>query len=60
VLTALADDPRPIDAKSGPALRRAHEQFTWSAKARQTKQVYDWLLSRGPRPVFAMPTPDLP
>ena len=60
VLTALADDPRPIDAKSGPALRRAHEQFTWRAKARQTKQVYDWLLSRGPRPVFAMPTPDLP
>jgi glycosyltransferase involved in cell wall biosynthesis len=60
LLTHLCEHPAEIDAKSPAALRRAHEQFTWPAKARQVVQVYDWLLNRGPdRPQFPMPTPDL-
>jgi len=60
-LTRLADDPAAIDAKSDAAWRRAHEQFTWDAKAQQVLQIYEYLLDKGlPRPQFAMPTPDLP
>jgi glycosyltransferase involved in cell wall biosynthesis len=58
-LTHLCAHPEEIDAKSPAALRRAHEQFTWPAKARQIVQVYDWVLGRRERPVFAMPTPDV-
>jgi glycosyltransferase involved in cell wall biosynthesis len=59
-LSRLAEDPAQIDAKSEAAYRRAHEQFTWSAKAEQTRAVYDWILGRSKsRPQFAMPTPDL-
>lgn len=60
LLTRLCENPGEIDAKSPAALRRAHEQFTWPAKARQIVQVYDWVLGRRPdRPEFSMPTPDL-
>jgi glycosyltransferase involved in cell wall biosynthesis len=55
----LAQNPALIDAKSEAALQRAHEQFTWSAKAQQSLAVYDWVLGRTARPEFAMPTPDL-
>src|SRR6185436_13327516 len=59
-LSRLAEDPAQIDAKSEAAYRRAHEQFTWSAKAEQTRAIYDWVLGRSKnRPQFAMPTPDL-
>src|SRR5688500_1245662 len=59
-LTHLADHPEAIDAKSHHAHRRAHEQFTWAAKAQQTLAVYDWVLGRrAEKPQFAMPTPDL-
>ena len=46
LLTHLCEHPNEIDAKSDAALRRAHEQFTWPAKARQIVQVYDWILGR--------------
>ena len=60
LLSHLCEHPGEIDVKSPAALRRAHEQFTWPAKARQVVQVYDWVLGRRPdRPVFPMPTPDL-
>jgi glycosyltransferase involved in cell wall biosynthesis len=60
LLTHLCEHPQEIDAKSPLALRRAHEQFTWPAKARQVVQVYDWVLGRrAGRPVYPMPTPDL-
>jgi glycosyltransferase involved in cell wall biosynthesis len=60
LLTHLCDHPQEIDAKSPAALRRAHEQFTWPAKARQVVQVYDWVLGRRTdRPIFPMPTPDV-
>jgi glycosyltransferase involved in cell wall biosynthesis len=58
LLTHLCDHPEEIDARSGAALRRAHEQFTWPAKARQIVQVYDWVLGRrANRPHFAIPMP---
>lgn len=61
LLAHLCEHPQEIDVKSPAALRRAHEQFTWPAKARQIVQVYDWILGRrDDRPVFPMPTPDLP
>jgi glycosyltransferase involved in cell wall biosynthesis len=59
MLAHLCAHPEQIDAKSAAALRRAHEQFTWPAKARQIVQVYDWVLGRRERPVFEMPTPDV-
>jgi len=60
VLAFLAEHPQEIDRRSGPAQRRAHEQFTWSAKARQTSMVYDWVLGEREKPDFGMPIEDLP
>jgi hypothetical protein len=40
-------------------MRRAREQFTWGAKARQTMEVYRWVMGERGRPEFAMPMPDL-
>ena len=60
LLTHLCEHPGEIDAKSPAALRRAHEQFVWPAKARQITQVYDWVLGRrAGKPHFPLPTPDL-
>ena len=60
LLTHLCDHPEAIDAKSPAALRRAREQFTWPAKARQIVQVYDWVLGRQPdKPHFPIPMPDV-
>jgi len=59
VLERLAEDPAQVDAKSGAAYRRAHEQFTWDAKARQVLEVYDWVTGRAPKPDFPAPLPDL-
>ncbi len=59
-LSDLAANPSMIDAKSELAWRRAHEQFTWDAKAAQVLRIYDWVLHKHlPRPHFPMPTPDL-
>jgi glycosyltransferase involved in cell wall biosynthesis len=58
VLTKAVASPAVIEQKSKLAYRRAHEQFTWSAKVKQTLAVYDWVLGRGPKPEFPMPTPD--
>jgi glycosyltransferase involved in cell wall biosynthesis len=61
VLSDIVADPSVIERKSKVAWRRAHEQFTWSAKARQTVAVYDWILGRCPdHPHFPMPVPDPP
>jgi glycosyltransferase involved in cell wall biosynthesis len=60
LLNQLADNPAMIDAKSGPALRRAHELFTWDVKARRVLDVYHWVTGRRPdKPDFGMPWPDV-
>jgi glycosyltransferase involved in cell wall biosynthesis len=58
LLTTLIEQPEQIDTKAPAALQRAHERFTWDAKARQTLEVYRWVMGIGPKPVFPMPTPD--
>jgi len=41
-------------------MRRAREQFTWQAKARQVLEVYRWVTGRRPdKPWFGMPVPEL-
>jgi glycosyltransferase involved in cell wall biosynthesis len=59
LLRELAAHPERIDQRSPAALRRAWEQFTWDRKAEQVLEIYDWVLSRGARPQWSMPTPDL-
>jgi glycosyltransferase involved in cell wall biosynthesis len=55
-LTHLCDQPELIDEKSPLAYARAHEQFTWAAKAKQTLAVYDWVRGRrSHRPEMPMP-----
>ena len=60
ILAELARHPERIEEKSRAALRRAREQFTWEGKARQTMEVYRWVLDPAlPRPRFPMPVPDV-
>ena len=61
ILVRLCDQPQLIEQKSAAAFKRAHEQFTWAAKAQQTLGVYDWVTGRtSDRPIMPMPTPELP
>ena len=58
-LSELAADPAKIESISEAARRRAHQQFTWSAKAAQVAQVYAWVSGRRrDKPHFAMPMPE--
>jgi glycosyltransferase involved in cell wall biosynthesis len=59
VLSELIAKPERIEEMSQQAIRRAHETFTWSAKAQQTLAVYDWVLGRRGKPDFGMPLPDV-
>jgi glycosyltransferase involved in cell wall biosynthesis len=60
ILEELAEEPEKIDRKREAAHRRAHEQFTWDAKARQVIEVYEWLLDPlKEKPFFGMPLPEL-
>lgn len=59
LLNQLVANPELIDAKSGPALRRAHELFTWDVKAGRVLEVYDWVIGKRPdKPDFGMPWRD--
>jgi starch synthase len=58
LLQKVVENPSLIDERTGPALERAHEKFTWEAKARQVLEVYDWVLGRRTKPEFPMPIPD--
>ncbi len=61
LLGELIDNPGMIETRSAAALRRAHDWFTWDAKARQVLQVYDWVCDPNrPKPDFGMPLPDCP
>ena len=51
-------DPAEIDRLGRVAKARVDALFTWSAKASQTRAVYDWLLGRSQKPDFGMPFPD--
>ncbi|MHC4994413.1 MAG: glycosyltransferase family 4 protein [Planctomycetota bacterium] len=55
----ILQDPARVDIKSEAALRRAHEQFTWDAKANMVYGIYQWVLGRREKPDAPMPIPDL-
>ncbi len=58
-LEALAADPGQLAAMSRRAVERAFGLFTWPAKARQTAEVYRWVLGqRADKPGAALPFPD--
>ena len=60
LLKQLTLDPSAIEAKSAAALKRAHAQFTWGAKAEQVLKVYEWVLDpTRTKPWFGMPLPDV-
>ncbi len=55
-LEAAVADPSGLPAMRAEGYRRVRELFTWSVKASQVAQVYDWVLGRRPaKPDFHMP-----
>ncbi|SMY06892.1 glycosyltransferase family 4 protein [Flavimaricola marinus] len=53
-LSRLARDPASVSRMGHAAHARVMERFTWSAKAAQVAQVYDWVLGRAAqRPDFS-------
>ena len=58
-LEAIAAEPGVLAQKSRQAVRRAFSLFTWPAKARQTLQVYRWVLGLdSEKPDLAFPFAD--
>ncbi|MHC5002541.1 MAG: glycosyltransferase family 4 protein, partial [Planctomycetota bacterium] len=56
ILGELAREPQRIDPLAQAARQRVERLFTWSAKARQTLEVYRWVTGRrADRPDFGMP-----
>lgn len=55
-LDQIVADPDMLQALADAAHARAHDVFTWPAKARQIAEIYDWIL--GDRPVCPSPIPD--
>ncbi len=55
LLERLAEDPSPIAAKAEAALDRVDRLFTWQAKARQTRSIYDAVSAGRPLPDLGMP-----
>jgi len=59
-LEQLAERPDFVRTTGERARRRVLELFTWDAKARQTCDVYRWVLGARDKPDFGMPFGDLP
>lgn len=49
-LAAIAEDPSGLPAMGRAAQARVRREFTWTAKAAQVREVYDWALGRRPGP----------
>ncbi len=59
VLAALVENPQVIRPMGERARQRVLTHFTWEAKARQTLEVYRWVLGeRSDKPDFGMPLSD--
>jgi len=56
----LMRDPAALAEMARKARARALGQFTWPMKARQTLEVYRWVLGQRGKPDFGMPLPDQP
>lgn len=61
-LARIAEDPSGLAAMAARGRERVESLYTWAAKARQVRQVYDWVTgTRQTRPdVLAGPTPHRP
>jgi glycosyltransferase involved in cell wall biosynthesis len=51
-LEKVVADPSGIDVRGEAAKERVRRLFTWEAKARQTIQVYRWVLGERDKPAF--------
>jgi hypothetical protein len=59
ILEDIVARPERLAAMSAQATRRARTLFAWPAKARQTFEVYRWVLGRrATKPDARMPFPD--
>jgi glycosyltransferase involved in cell wall biosynthesis len=56
-MQALAGDPGRRKLLGGQAHRSAMQIYAWTAKGRKTIEVYDWVLGRGSKPDFYLPSP---
>ena len=54
-LERMVAAPGEVDEKGRRSQREVAEKFTWPVKARQSRQVYDWVLGRSQKPDFAPP-----
>lgn len=55
ILEKLVEDRSELPRKSAAATKLVQEHFTWPAKARQVREVYDWVLGgRDQRPDFTI------
>jgi glycosyltransferase involved in cell wall biosynthesis len=57
-LERFVADPTLVAEMGGRARGRAMSLFTWTAKARQVREVYRWVLGERDKPNFGMPLPD--
>ena len=48
-LSGLCEDPSSLPAMGNAAQTLIAETFTWGQKARQIRQVYDWVLGQSPQ-----------
>jgi len=61
ILQRIVQSPECLAPLSAQAIRRARNLFSWSAKARQTLEVYRWVLGRrADKPDHSLPFADLP
>jgi glycosyltransferase involved in cell wall biosynthesis len=51
-LERLVADPETAARLGAAAREHAMRFYAWDAKARKTREVYEWVLGRGPRPDF--------
>lgn len=54
-LEALAQDRTALPAMAAAGRARIAQDFTWPAKARQIRTIYDWVLDGGEKPVPLAP-----
>ncbi|MGP1271826.1 MAG: glycosyltransferase family 4 protein [Phycisphaerales bacterium] len=58
-LESVAREPGQIDSRSAACRARVDRLFTWEAKARQTLEVYRWVLGeRADKPAFDFAAPE--
>lgn len=57
VLEQIVENPSGLRAMGERARKRVLDNFTWPVKARQTFEVYRWVMGERDKPDFGMPLP---